>query len=81
MPLASGGGFGNTRSESKRSGDWIVQRLAGASARKDYTCPHCHQTIPPGTAHVVAWPDYGRDPDEGVAERRHWHTACWSRTR
>ena len=28
--------------------------------------------IPPGTPHVVAWPE-GREDD-----RRHWHTACWS---
>lgn len=80
VPLSGAGGFGGVRRESKRSGDWIVQRLAGASARKDYLCPHCNQVIPPGTPHIVAWPDYGSGTDDGVEERRHWHTACWSRS-
>lgn len=53
-----------------------VRRVQPYQAAKNYVCPGCHQTIPPGLGHVVAVP---RDaPDL----RRHWHHACWrSRTR
>ncbi|MEV0961283.1 ATP/GTP-binding protein [Streptomyces sp. NPDC049910] len=65
---------GVERTESWRGEDWRVRHVAGASAAgKRYRCPGCDQEIPPGTPHVVAWPDYG-----GVDDRRHWHRACWN---
>jgi hypothetical protein len=54
---------------------WFVRHMGAASAVKFYVCPGCNQNIPPGTAHVVAWPDTHRGP----GDRRHWHTGCWSR--
>ena len=56
-------------------GDWVVRQVPGAAAAKTYRCPGCDQEIPPGTAHVVAWPQQA-----GEAEgRRHWHNSCWQR--
>lgn len=40
-------------------------------ARKEYICPGCDNTIPPGTFHLVVVPD--DEPDL----RRHWHRGCW----
>lgn len=49
-----------------------VRPFGSARATKFYICPGCHQNIPPGGAHVVAW--YAdRDGDD----RRHWHRHCW----
>ena len=48
-----------------------VQRVDSGRAEKNYICPECGNTIPPGEGHVVVWPD--DDPDL----RRHWHTHCW----
>lgn len=61
--------------ESDAAGDWVVRHIAGAQATKVYRCPGCDHEILPGVAHVVAWPaaEHG-----SVADRRHWHTACWS---
>lgn len=66
-------------------GGWVrdedgftVRSISGAAATKTYLCPGCHQDIPPGTPHVVAWPS---DESEGTLERRHWHTGCWRRER
>ena len=67
------GGVAPTRRESGPDGDWLVRPIPGSAALKPYRCPGCDQTIPPGTAHVVSWPD-----DGPVTERRHWHTACWA---
>ncbi len=68
------------RAETKRDGAWVVQAMVGGRSTKQYTCPDCHRSIPPGAAHVVAWP---RTPHVGAAsavdDRRHWHTACWNR--
>ena len=61
--------------EQWRGRPWHVRRLTGATSSSTYVCPGCHQDIPPGTAHVVAWPAEGVG---GVEERRHWHTRCWS---
>jgi hypothetical protein len=57
---------------------WTVRSISGTAATKSYVCPGCHQDIPPGTPHVVAWP---ADEPEGTVERRHWHTGCWRRER
>ncbi|AKE41629.1 Uncharacterised protein [Corynebacterium kutscheri] len=55
---------------------YLVRQMGSHAAVKHYICPGCNQTIPPGIAHVVAWPrDYGR----GLDDRRHWHRACWQR--
>ena len=59
-------------------GDYQVQRIRGS--KKTYTCPACHQPVPAGTAHVVAWPEEARfGLPQGVDARRHWHSACWDR--
>jgi len=62
--------------ESAADGDWLVRAVPGAAALKPYRCPGCDQLIPPGTAHVVAWPA-DAPPGVGPAERRHWHRSCW----
>ncbi|MET3943527.1 hypothetical protein ACUXOC_000642 [Corynebacterium mucifaciens] len=53
-----------------------VRQIGAAAATKYYVCPGCNQNIPPGVAHVVAWP---RDTGRGVDDRRHWHKHCWQR--
>ncbi|MBM6545810.1 hypothetical protein JNO54_06610 [Janibacter sp. YIM B02568] len=57
-----------------RGRTWVTRALSGASSTRTYTCPGCHHPLPPGTAHVVVWPDDGLG---SVDDRRHWHTACW----
>ena len=53
-----------------------VRQIGSAAATKYYICPGCNQNIPPGVAHIVAWPrDVGRQGDD----RRHWHRHCWER--
>jgi len=45
-----------------------------------YLCPGCNHPIPAGVAHVVAWSnEHLFGSDAALAERRHWHTACWRR--
>lgn len=71
---------GSRRVESTPRGDWTVQSIGAAGATKTYRCPGCLHDIPPGTAHVVAWAnDSLLGPAAALAERRHWHTACWRR--
>ncbi|HJG58197.1 MAG TPA: ATP/GTP-binding protein, partial [Corynebacterium xerosis] len=56
--------------------DFQVRDVAPGQATKWYRCPGCDQEIPPGVAHVVAWPsDYGGRADD----RRHWHRNCWGK--
>ncbi len=56
--------------------EWTVRRVGGAE--KAYRCPGCDQEIQPGTPHVVAWrSDHLLGADAGLADRRHWHQACW----
>jgi hypothetical protein len=64
-----------TRAESGPDGDWVVRAVPGSSSGKQYRCPGCDHLIPAGTGHLVTWPadEYG-----SVADRRHWHTPCWS---
>ncbi|KLL12735.1 hypothetical protein BL254_07975 [Protofrankia sp. BMG5.30] len=63
---------GSETTEQHPDGDWVVRRVSGAAAWKRYRCPGCEQEIVPATPHVVCW------PDEQVADRRHWHTICWT---
>jgi len=67
--------LGPERTESAPDGDWTVRMVPGAASTKSYRCPGCDQEIPPGTAHLVAWPADSRGP----ADRRHWHHPCWQR--
>jgi hypothetical protein len=60
--------------QSGPDGDWTVRHLTGDGSTKTYRCPGCSQEIPPGVAHVVAYP---ADERGGVTDRRHWHTGCW----
>ena len=53
-----------------------VRQIGSSAARKFYVCPGCNQNIPPGVAHVVAWP---KEVGRGADDRRHWHKHCWSR--
>ena len=55
---------------------YCVRQIGSQAATKFYVCPGCNQNIPPGVAHVVAWP---RDTGRGADERRHWHRHCWDR--
>ncbi len=48
-----------------------VTPVQGYAARKEYTCPGCQKSIPPGMFHLVVVPD--EEPDL----RRHWHHGCW----
>lgn len=69
------GGLGAVRAESGPDGDWLVRNVPATSATKAYRCPGCDHEIRPGVAHIVAWPA----AEQGsVADRRHWHTGCWS---
>jgi hypothetical protein len=62
-----------------RDGEWLVRGIPGAASTKAYRCPGCDQEIPPGVAHLVAWPaDDDRSDGRGdVTDRRHWHSGCW----
>ncbi len=62
--------------EAYRGSRWAVRRVTGASSTRAYRCPGCQQEIPPGLAHVVAWPAEGVG---GLEDRRHWHSGCWER--
>ncbi len=55
--------------------DYQVQPVPGARAVKTYRCPGCDHEIRSGTPHVVVW----RVEDVDGADRRHWHTPCWSK--
>ncbi|WP_418276295.1 hypothetical protein ACNHYB_15695 [Isoptericola jiangsuensis] len=68
---------GGVRNVSAADGEWTVRTVRGGD--KAYTCPVCHQQIPPGAAHVVAWENDGRGSEAGVENRRHWHSSCFER--
>ncbi|WP_377465267.1 hypothetical protein [Populibacterium corticicola] len=73
MQVATGG----RRTVTRRGEDWTVQNIR--SSDKTYICPGCNHSIAPGLAHVVAWANdslFGQDA--ALAERRHWHTRCWT---
>ncbi|MEO3749686.1 ATP/GTP-binding protein [Streptomyces sp. B6B3] len=65
--------YGLEQTEDWRGEDWMVRGMAAGAAAKHYRCPGCDQEIPPGVPHLVAWPRNG-----DVADRRHWHRACWN---
>lgn len=66
------------RTEQRHGVAWSVQPLSAERAMKDYVCPGCGGTIPPGTAHVVVWRADGVLGDAAdLAARRHWHQHCW----
>lgn len=70
--------YGLPRTESKRGGEWNVQRISAASAVKTYVCPGCHLNISAGQAHTVAWRADGlMGAADDLASRRHWHDHCW----
>ena len=76
-PLDVDRALGGRRRESGPEGEWTVQRVHGSD--KTYRCPGCHQEIPPGLAHVVAWAADGLlGPESALADRRHWHPSCWA---
>ncbi|MET9290292.1 ATP/GTP-binding protein [Nocardia beijingensis] len=70
---SSGDVFGRTESGPDGDETYVVRTIPGARAVKTYRCPGCDHEIPPGVAHVVAWPAYG-----GEEDRRHWHRGCWN---
>ena len=66
------------RTEMRRGQEWTVQPVSAVQAVKTYTCPGCGRSVEPGVAHVVAWRSDGVLGDAAaLADRRHWHTACW----
>ncbi|WP_201301130.1 hypothetical protein [Citricoccus sp. K5] len=70
------------RQEQGHDGGWHVRQIAAWRAVKDYTCPGCGRTIPPGLAHLVTWRSDSIFGDEAAgADRRHWHQPCWSNRR
>jgi hypothetical protein len=62
------------RGEQWRGELFVVRGVTTHGAVKAYRCPGCDQLIPTGRPHVVVWPS----GDQDAADRRHWHTACWS---
>lgn len=67
---------GGRRTERAGDGEWTV--VSVGAAEKSYLCPGCRQDVVPGTAHLVAWAnDSLLGPEAALADRRHWHTACW----
>lgn len=56
--------------------EWNVRGVAGTD--KPYRCPGCDQVIAAGTPHVVVWASESiLGADAAIADRRHWHSACW----
>lgn len=77
VPLDITRARGGTRSETALGGATYTVRTV-TSDEKTYTCPGCHQSIPRGASHVVAWTQediFG--PAAGLESRRHWHSTCW----
>ena len=50
---------------------FVVMRSVKADRR--YRCPYCEGWIEPNVPHVVAY------PVDRLDDRRHYHSACWSR--
>ena len=55
---------------------YSVRQIGPSAAKKFYICPGCNQNIPPGVAHIVAWP---KESGSRADDRRHWHKPCWER--
>ncbi|NLI18857.1 MAG: hypothetical protein GX427_08615 [Actinomycetales bacterium] len=70
---------GMARTEEGPGGVSFTVRQVRNDARS-YTCPGCNHAIAPGVAHVVAWSnEHLFGAEAALAERRHWHLACWRR--
>lgn len=70
------------RIEPRTDGDWYVRPITGSSSTKPYRCPGCDHLIALATPHTVVWPVVkALLSDAAIDERRHWHTACWTRRR
>ena len=70
---------GFTRRESAPDGEWSVRPITASRAEKTYICPGCSTAVLPGVAHLVVWSeDHLFGAAAGLAERRHWHTNCWT---
>jgi hypothetical protein len=67
---------GFQRVESWRGDDWVVRGVQAGGSSKQYRCPGCDHEVAVGVSHVVVW---RADGVEGLAGRRHWHSACWRR--
>jgi hypothetical protein len=65
---------GFAREQTSTDGSWLVRTISPDAAAKTYRCPGCDHEIRPGVAHVVVWP---ADERGDLADRRHWHAACW----
>ncbi|HEY0217136.1 MAG TPA: hypothetical protein VGC57_12155 [Cellulomonas sp.] len=77
VPLDTDRATGGRRSEAAPDGEWTVQKVGGSE--RPYRCPGCDQLITPGTPHVVAWAADGLfGAESALADRRHWHSTCWS---
>lgn len=67
---------------SRSEGQWEFHRIPAGHSQKTYVCPHCYQAIGAGDPHVVAWPmAVPLGSTTAADQRRHWHSACWARTR
>jgi|SRR5450830_238468 hypothetical protein len=70
---------GIARRESAPDGEWMVRSISASRAGKTYVCPGCFTAVLPGTAHLVVWSeDHIFGAAAGLAERRHWHSNCWT---
>lgn len=58
---------------------WLVRAVGSARALKIYRCPGCDHEIVTHTSHVLVWPEQGAYEQGDIAQRRHWHSACWSK--
>ena len=53
--------------------------ITAGRAEKTYICPGCSTAVLPGIAHLVVWSeDHLFGAAAGLAERRHWHSNCWT---
>ena len=72
-------GAGVDRTVSGPDGEWVVRELRGTTSTKSYTCPGCHQDIPPGLPHLVVWPSRGTlSPGDGASARPPWPRASFA---
>lgn len=63
-----------------RGEDMVVRPVRGSD--KAYRCPGCDQVVEAGVAHVVVWPaEHILGADAALADRRHWHSSCWTARR
>ena len=49
-------GWARSVPSRRPTGTGLIRLVPGAASTKTYRCPGCDQEIPPGTAHLVAWP-------------------------